>query len=54
MTIERNRQPMLPHSDLLQFKRWSTSPIYNGWEQITRRDIAAEGFNMEETREVMP
>lgn len=45
---------MLPHSELLQLKRWNTPTIYNGWEQITKRDPAAEGFNLEETRDFMP
>jgi hypothetical protein len=31
----------LPHADLLRLKRWNTPTIYNGWEQITRHDIAA-------------
>ncbi len=42
---------MLPHSDLLQLKRRNTPTIYNGWEQITRHDIAAEGFNLEDSNE---
>ena len=45
---------MLPHSDLLQLKRWNTPTIYNGWEQITKRDSGAEAFNIEETRDFMP
>ena len=45
---------MLPHSDLLQLKRWNTPTIYNGWEQITKRDPAADAFNLEETRDFMP
>jgi len=45
---------MLSHSDLLQLKRWNTPTIYNGWEQITRRDPAADAFNLEETRDFMP
>ncbi|MEM8668415.1 MAG: RraA family protein [Planctomycetota bacterium] len=45
---------MLSYSDLLQLKRWNTPTIYNGWEQITRRDNAADGFNLEETRDFMP
>ena len=45
---------MLPHSDLLQLKRWNTPTIYNGWEQITKRDPAADGFNLEEVRDFMP
>jgi 4-hydroxy-4-methyl-2-oxoglutarate aldolase len=44
----------LPHSDLLKLKRWNTPTIYNGWEQITRSDIAADAFNLEETRDFMP
>lgn len=45
---------MLSHADLLQLKRWNTPTIYNGWEQITRRDPAADAFNPEETRDFMP
>ena len=44
----------LSDGDLLRLKRWNTPTIYNGWEQITRHDIAAEGFNVEETRDFMP
>jgi len=44
----------LSHADLLRLKRWNTPTIYNGWEQITRHDIAAAGFNPEETRDFMP
>jgi regulator of RNase E activity RraA len=44
----------IPHAALLQLKRWNTPTIYNGWEQITHRNIAAEGFNPEETRDFMP
>jgi regulator of RNase E activity RraA len=44
----------LSHAELLQLKRWNTPTIYNGWEQITRRDPAADGFNLEETRDFMP
>lgn len=28
----------LPHSDLLELRRWNTPTIYNGWEAVTRRD----------------
>lgn len=28
----------LPHSDLLELRRWNTATIYNGWEFVTRRD----------------
>ena len=44
----------LTHSELLQLKRWNTPTIYNGWEQITKRDVAADAFNIEETRDFMP
>ena len=44
----------LSHGALLQLKRWNTPTIYNGWEQITRRDRAREGINLEETRDFMP
>lgn len=45
---------MLDHSELLELKRWNTPTIYNGWEQITQRDPAADAFNLEETRDFMP
>jgi 4-hydroxy-4-methyl-2-oxoglutarate aldolase len=44
----------LSHADLLQLKRWNTPTIYNGWEQITRRDRTRDGINLEETRDFMP
>ena len=42
----------LPHSGLLQLKRWNTPTLYNGWEQITRHEAGADGFNREEIRDV--
>jgi 4-hydroxy-4-methyl-2-oxoglutarate aldolase len=44
----------LTHAQLLELKRWNTPTIYNGWEQITRRNPGADGFNIEETRDFMP
>ncbi len=44
----------LPHADLLKLKRWNTPTIYNGWEQITKSDVARDAFNVEETRDFMP
>ncbi len=44
----------LPHSELLQLKRWNTPTIYNGWEQVTKHDPCADAFNLEETRDFMP
>ena len=45
---------MLKHTEMLELKRWNTPTIYNGWEQITWHDIAAQGFNLEECRDFMP
>ena len=45
---------MLTHSELLQLKRWNTPTIYNGWEQITTRDIGQDAFNLDEARDFMP
>jgi regulator of RNase E activity RraA len=45
---------MIKHAQMLELKRWNTPTIYNGWEQITAHDIAADGFNIEETRDYMP
>jgi 4-hydroxy-4-methyl-2-oxoglutarate aldolase len=44
----------IEHNELLQLKRFNTPTIYNGWEQITRRDIARDCFNLEETIDFMP
>lgn len=44
----------LSHSDLLELKRWNTPSIYNGWEQVTQHNIAADGFNLEDVRDFMP
>jgi regulator of RNase E activity RraA len=46
--------PALPHAALLELKRWNTPTIYNGWEQITSHNAAADAFNREETRDFMP
>ena len=35
---------MLSHPQLLELKRWNTPTIYNGWEQVTRHDPAADGI----------
>ena len=44
----------LGHAELLQLKRWNTPTIYNGWEQITKHDAAADAFNLAECRDFMP
>ena len=46
--------PILSHGELLRLKRWNTPTIYNGWEQITRKDAASDAFNLEEARDFMP
>lgn len=45
---------MLKHSELLELQRWNTPTIYNGWEQITKRNHAKEGFNFEPVVDFMP
>jgi len=49
-----NTPRVLSHSELLQLKRWNTPTIYNGWEQITKHNAAADAFNIEECRDFMP
>lgn len=49
----------LPHRPLdpgvlHRLKRWNTPTIYNGWEQLTKRNPALDGINHEETRDFMP
>ena len=44
----------LSHAELLQLKRWNTPTIYNGWEQITKGDAAADAFNLEPVTDFMP
>ncbi len=40
--------------DLYQLKRWNTPTIYNGWEQVTKRNPARDGINVEEAHDFMP
>ena len=49
-----NSNDRLPHADLLQLKRWNTPTVYNGWEQITKRDRTKDAFNLEPTQDFMP
>ncbi|OAM72989.1 RraA family protein [Devosia elaeis] len=44
----------LPISDLLRLAQMTTPTVYNGWSQITRADIAREGFNREPTQDWTP
>lgn len=48
------KRMQLPHGVLLQLKRWNTPAVYNGWEQITRRDRTKECFNIEEVCDFIP
>jgi regulator of RNase E activity RraA len=43
----------LSTGELMQLKRFNTPAVYNGWEQITRRDRRT-CFNLDETRDFMP
>lgn len=45
---------ILTHGQLIQMKRWNTPTVYNGWEQVTKRDGARDCFNLEEARDFMP
>ena len=45
---------MIGLEQMLELRRWNTPTIFNGWEQITSHDIAADGINIEETRDFMP
>ncbi len=53
MSMDKTER-ILSHGELLELKRWNTPTIYNGWEQITDHNAAANAFNMEETRDFMP
>ncbi len=54
MTAAQTNETRLTYADLLNLKRWNTPTIYNGWEQITRSNPGADGFNVEECRDFMP
>ncbi len=44
----------LSDAELLELKRWNTPAAYNGWEQVTSRDSAADCFNLEPVTDFMP
>jgi 4-hydroxy-4-methyl-2-oxoglutarate aldolase len=54
MTTPSRTSARLSDGELLQLQRWNSPTIYNGWEQITRRNPATEAINLEETRDFMP
>ncbi len=45
---------MITHAEILELKRWNTPTIYNGWEQITKRDSGRDGINLEPVSDFMP
>jgi len=47
-------RPRLSQAELLQLRRLTTPTVFNGWEQITRRDPAADAFNLEPSIDFMP
>lgn len=52
--MKKQATPRLSEGELHELKRWNTPTIYNGWEQITRRNAARDAFNLEPTRDFMP
>ena len=47
-------RPGLSHAELLRLKKLTTPTVFNGWEQITRHDPGADGFNLEPVVDFMP
>jgi regulator of RNase E activity RraA len=54
MSKDKGTHVRLDHAELLELKRWNTPTIYNGWEQITKRDSARECFNLRVCHDFMP
>jgi 4-hydroxy-4-methyl-2-oxoglutarate aldolase len=52
--MDEPKGPVLSNADLLELMRWNTPTIYNGWEQITSRDAAKDGFNPESCTDFLP
>ncbi|MBT5909134.1 MAG: RraA family protein, partial [Opitutae bacterium] len=44
----------LSHAELLGLKRLNTPTIYNGWEQITKKERTGGFVNREEVSDFMP
>ncbi len=40
-------------ADLLNLKRWNTPSVYNGWEQITKKDRTEGRFNRQPSHDYM-
>merc|ERR1712062_261387 len=47
-------RPYLGMETLLQFQKWNTPTIWNGWEQITKYNFGEECFNLEPIADYMP
>ncbi len=47
-------RPRLSQAELLRLKKLTTPTVFNGWEQITRHDPAADGYNLEPVTDFMP
>ncbi len=45
---------ILKHEDILELKRWNTPSVYNGWEQVTKKNASCECFNLEPVTDFMP
>lgn len=52
MSVADHHARRLDPGILHQLKRWNTPTIFNGWEQITKRNPALDGINHEETRDL--
>jgi len=46
--------PRLSTAELFLLRKLTTPTVYNGWEQVTRHDSAADGFNLEPLTDFMP
>ena len=44
----------LTDEQLSELKKWNTPTVFNGWEQITSKDMATECFNLEPCHDFMP
>ena len=47
--MEPNSDILITAGDFFRLKRWNTPTIFNGWEQVTSRNPAKDGINLEET-----
>lgn len=44
----------LSRAELLELRRWNTPTVFNGWEQVTSGDVAADGINIDPVTDFMP